>query len=47
MEHNKNYTQYFSKWRKCWVFFTDRFGNKRVPNKIEIKNLIRYQYQLK
>lgn len=43
----KQITQYFSKWRKCWVDFTDFFGNKRTPNEQEIKELIKYKYKLR
>ena len=47
MESKKEITQYLSKWRKCWVDFTDHFGNKRTPNEQEIKELIKYKYQLR
>lgn len=47
MESKKQITQYFSKHRKCWVNFTDHFGNKRTPNVQEIKELIKYKYQLR
>lgn len=47
MQYKKQITQYFSKWRKCWVDFTDHFGNKRTPNEQEIKELIKYKYKLR
>lgn len=47
MESKKEITQYFSKWQNCWVDFTDHFGNKKIPNEQEIKELIKYKYQLR
>ena len=44
---NNKITQYYSKWRKCWVYFTDMFGNKRIPNNEEVKQLLKYKYKLK
>ena len=40
-------TQYYSKWRKCWVYFTDGFGNRFSPNKSEIYSMKKYKYKLK
>jgi phage pi2 protein 07 len=42
-----NITQYFSKWRKCWVFFSDGKGNKYPPNESELKEFIKYKYKLR
>ena len=47
MKNKKQITQYFSKWRECWVDFTDAFGNKRTPNLQEIKEFLEYKYQLR
>ena len=47
MESKKQITQYFSKWRKCWVDFTDDLGNKRNPTDGEVKQLIKYKYRLR
>ena len=47
MEGKKQITQYFSKWKKCWVFFYDGFGNKRTPNDHEVKELLKYKYKLR
>jgi len=40
-------TEYYSKWKKEWVKFTDSFGNYRIPNSVEIKELKKYNYQLR
>lgn len=40
-------TEYYSKWRKQWVEFTDSFGNKRTPNQQEVKELLKYNYKLR
>ena len=42
-----NITQYFSKWQKCWVYFTDSLGNKYKPNEAEIKEFLKFKYKLK
>ena len=47
MQKTNNITQYFSKWRKCWVFFTDRHGNKYMPNNGELNEYRKYNYKLK
>lgn len=43
----KEITQYFSKWRKCWVYFQDRYGNKYKPNEGELNAFRKYEYQLR
>lgn len=47
MDNSKKITQYFSKWRDCWVFFRDRNGNKYLPNKAELKELRKFKYKLR
>jgi hypothetical protein len=41
------YTQYFSKWRKQWIMFTDKKGNQRTPHQTEIDALKKFHYKLK
>ena len=46
--NNKNQiTQYFSKWQKCWVYFTDSLGNRYEPNNAEIKEHLKFKYKLR
>lgn len=47
MQTKKQITQYFSKWQKCWVYFTNNLGNKYNPNKAEIKEYLKFKYQLR
>ena len=47
MNNTKEITQYFSKWQKCWVYFKDNSGNKKKPNKAEIKEHLKFKYKLK
>jgi len=44
---NDKPTQYYSKWRKCWVDFVNRFGNRYHPNEEEIKELKKHGYKLR
>ena len=44
---NKKHTQYFSKWRGCWVFFTDSLGNKYTPNTAEVNEFLKFNYKIK
>lgn len=44
---NEEITQYYSKWRKCWVFFTDSLGNKYKPNKAVVKEFNKFKYKLR
>jgi hypothetical protein len=47
MNKRQEITQYYSKWKKCWVYFMDSLGNKYMPNEAEIKEFIRFKYLLK
>lgn len=40
-------TQYYSKWRNEWVEFKNVFGNSYIPNEIEIKEMLKFHYQLR
>ena len=42
-----NITQYFSKWRECWVFFENSLGNRYKPNEVEIKEFKKFKYKLR
>jgi len=42
-----NITQYFSKWKKCWVYFKDGLDNKYKPNESEIKEHLKFKYKLR
>lgn len=44
---NKKYTQYLSKWRGTWKYFTNRFGNRYEPNKMEITEHLKFKYKLR
>ncbi len=43
----KKITQYFSKWRRCWVNFEDMSGNIYSPNEAEIKEYLKFKYKLR
>ena len=43
----KNTTQYYSKWRMCWIYFMDSYGNKYSPNKAELEEFKKYKYLLR
>jgi hypothetical protein len=43
----KNTTQYYSKWRMCWVYFMDSYGNKYQPNNAELKEYKTFKYKLR
>lgn len=48
MDHkDKKYTQYFSKWRGIWVNFKDGFGNNRVANPQDVKEMEKFNYKLR
>lgn len=47
MEESKQITQYYSKWRKCWVNFENSFGVPYKPNKEEIKKMKEFHYKLR
>jgi hypothetical protein len=47
MKDSIKVTQYYSKWRKCWVHFSDRYGVKYLPNKEEIAQFKKHGYKLR
>lgn len=46
-EESNKITQYFSKWRSEWVYFSDDMGKKYTPNDAEIKEHLKYEYKLR
>jgi len=44
---NNNITQYFSKWRECWVFFTTTMGYRYNPTDWEVEQMKKLKYKLK
>jgi len=47
MKKDTTITQYYSKWRKCWVNFKDSLKNDRIPNEVEIKEMRKFNYKLR